>query len=161
MRAVGFACPMPYLVSFCFMLQLLKKKKRKYSQGPSLVVSPPPMAHPSKQALLLVPCPVILQWVLVPVPDTRCKSNSNQVTYVFVVEVLEQLDLAEGAQAKHGVVEWGDLFDGNFLSSGSVNCRASMDTEKTSTRWEGKLVFGDTHWVLSFHLHALQREMSW
>ena len=87
------------------------------------------MVHPSKHALLLVPCPVILQWVVVPVPDTRCKSNSNQVTYVFVVEVLEQLDLAEGAQAEHGVVEWGDLFDGNFLSSGSVNCRASMDTE--------------------------------
>lgn len=36
--------------------------------------------------------------------------------YIFVVEVSEELHLAESSEAKHGVVEWRNLFDGYFLA---------------------------------------------
>jgi hypothetical protein len=43
---------------------------------------------------------------------------------IFVVEVPEQLHLTQGSQAEHGVVEGGDLLDGNFLSGWFMKCRA-------------------------------------
>jgi hypothetical protein len=35
---------------------------------------------------------------------------------VFVVEIAQQLHLSQGSQTEHGVVEGGDLLDGNLLS---------------------------------------------
>lgn len=35
---------------------------------------------------------------------------------VFVVEIAQQLHLSQGSQAEHGVVEGGNLLDGNLLS---------------------------------------------
>lgn len=43
---------------------------------------------------------------------------------VLVVKVAQQLHLAQGAQAEHGVVEWGDLFDGDLLARRFVDGRA-------------------------------------
>ena len=43
---------------------------------------------------------------------------------VLVVEVAEELHLAESAKAEHGVIERGDLFDGNLLSRWLVKRRA-------------------------------------
>jgi len=45
---------------------------------------------------------------------------------VLVVEVAEELHLAKGSQAEHGVVEWGDLLDGNLLSGWLVKGRADL-----------------------------------
>lgn len=39
---------------------------------------------------------------------------------VFVVKVAEELDLAEGAQAKHGVVEGRDALDGHLAARWDV-----------------------------------------
>lgn len=35
---------------------------------------------------------------------------------VFVVEIAQQFHLSQGSQTEHGVVEGGDLLDGNLLS---------------------------------------------
>lgn len=35
---------------------------------------------------------------------------------VFVVEIAQQLHLSQSSQTEHGVVEGGDLLDGNLLS---------------------------------------------
>jgi hypothetical protein len=45
---------------------------------------------------------------------------------VFVVEVAEQLHLTEGSETKHGVVERSNLLDGDFLTRGLVDSRASF-----------------------------------
>jgi len=47
--------------------------------------------------------------------------NGNDV---LVVEVAEELHFAESAQAEHGVIEGGDLFDCDFLARGLVESRA-------------------------------------
>lgn len=41
--------------------------------------------------------------------------------YILMLEVPQKLDLAQGAQTEHTVVEWGDLFDGDALLRGEVN----------------------------------------
>lgn len=43
---------------------------------------------------------------------------------ILVVEVSQQLHLAQRAQAEHRVVERGDLLDGDFLARRLVDCRA-------------------------------------
>ena len=43
---------------------------------------------------------------------------------VLVVKVAEELDLAEGAETEHGVVEGGDLLDGDLLARRLVQRRA-------------------------------------
>lgn len=43
---------------------------------------------------------------------------------VLVVEVAQQLHLAQRPQAEHGVVEGGDLLDGDLLPGGLVDRRA-------------------------------------
>lgn len=40
---------------------------------------------------------------------------------VLVLEVAEELDLAESAEAEHGVVEWGDFLDGDAVLGGEVD----------------------------------------
>ena len=45
------------------------------------------------------------------------RGRAENVEYgddVLVVEVAEELDLAEGAETEHGVVEGGDALDGHF-----------------------------------------------
>ena len=42
-------------------------------------------------------------------------------SYIFVVEVLQQLDLSQGPQTEHGVVKGGNLFDGDLLACGLVD----------------------------------------
>lgn len=51
---------------------------------------------------------------------------------VFVVKVAEELHLAEGAEAEHGVVEGSDLLDGHFLARGLVESGA---VEGESALW--------------------------
>lgn len=43
-----------------------------------------------------------------------------------MVEIAQELHLSEGPQAKHGVVEGGDLLDGNLLARGFVYRRARV-----------------------------------
>lgn len=43
---------------------------------------------------------------------------------VLVVEMAEELDLAKGAQAEHGVIEGGDALDSNFPLRRDMNSRA-------------------------------------
>ena len=43
---------------------------------------------------------------------------------VLMVEVAQELHLAEGSKAEHGVVEGGDLLDGDLLAGRLVNRRA-------------------------------------
>lgn len=45
---------------------------------------------------------------------------------VFVVEIAQQLHLSQSSQTEHGVIEGGDLLDGNLLSRGLVNGRAAQ-----------------------------------
>ena len=45
---------------------------------------------------------------------------------ILVVEISQQLHLAQSAQAEHGVVKGGDLLDGHFLSRRLVECRAGQ-----------------------------------
>lgn len=45
---------------------------------------------------------------------------------VLVVEVAQELHLAECSQAKHGVVEWGNFFDGNLLARRLVDGGAGI-----------------------------------
>jgi hypothetical protein len=40
---------------------------------------------------------------------------------VLMVEIPQQLHLAQRPQAEHGMIEWGDLLDGNLLSGGLVD----------------------------------------
>ena len=44
---------------------------------------------------------------------------------VFVVEVTEEFDFAEGAEAEHGMIERGDLLDCNLAPAGSMDSRAN------------------------------------
>lgn len=44
---------------------------------------------------------------------------------VLVIEVSQQLHLAQGSQAEHGVVERGDFLDRNLLARGFVQGRAT------------------------------------
>lgn len=43
-----------------------------------------------------------------------------------MVEVAEQLHFTEGSETKHGVVERSNLLDGDFLSGGLMDSRASF-----------------------------------
>jgi hypothetical protein len=43
---------------------------------------------------------------------------------IFMVEVPQQLHLAQSSQAEHGVIEWSNLLDRNLLSAGFVKRRA-------------------------------------
>jgi len=56
----------------------------------------------------------IAPWLL----DVKNRDN------VFVVEVPEQLHLAQGSQAEHGMVKGSDLLDSNLLPGGFMECRA-------------------------------------
>ena len=44
---------------------------------------------------------------------------------VLVIKVAQQLHLSECSQTEHGVVERGDLLDGDLLARGLVNSRAA------------------------------------
>jgi hypothetical protein len=44
---------------------------------------------------------------------------------VFVVKVSQQLHLTQCTQTEHGMIEWGDLLDGNLLARGFMNGRAA------------------------------------
>lgn len=41
---------------------------------------------------------------------------------VLVVKVAEELDLAQGAETEHGVVEGGDALDGDLATGRDVDC---------------------------------------
>lgn len=62
---------------------------------------------------------------LIRIPVARRFTVKNKgLNYVFVVEVFEQLDLAQGSQAEHGMVERGNLFDGHLLTGRLIDGRA-------------------------------------
>lgn len=66
-------------------------------------------------------------------PRTRLGRSTSNIgdeedrTYVFAytrfTEELEELELAEGPETKHGVVEGRDLLDGDLAATWSVDCR--------------------------------------
>ena len=45
---------------------------------------------------------------------------------IFMIEVAQKFHLSQCAEAEHGVVEWSDLLDGDFLARGLVKGRAGF-----------------------------------
>lgn len=45
--------------------------------------------------------------------------------YIFMVEVFQELNFAESAQTKHGMVKGQNALDGDHLACGLVNSRAN------------------------------------
>jgi len=68
-----------------------------------------------------------------------------------MVEVLQELDLSKCSQTEHGVVEGGDLFDGDLLTSRLVDRRTIFCLARNKSKQP-------VSWFASHHLNPCGRQ---
>ena len=73
--------------------------------------------------------------------------NVEDRNNVLMIEVSEELHFTQGPEAKHGVVEGGNLLDGDFLAGGLVDCGASKSVEfSQKTFFDQTQAHNAIHW---------------
>ena len=51
------------------------------------------------------------------------EDRDDVLAHSLLGKILQQLELTQCAERKHGMVEWGDLLDGHLCTRGTVECR--------------------------------------